>query len=56
MFEKICIVSKGQQPLNVSLLIDTMLFYSEVNVFVLKEGLVNLLRCFGPEFLAENCR
>ena len=43
MFEKICIVSKGQQPLNVSLLIDTMLFYSEVYVFVLKEGLVNLL-------------
>ena len=53
MYEKICIVSKGQQPLNVSLLIDTMLFYSEVNVFVLKEGLVNLLRCFGPEFLAD---
>lgn len=53
MFEKICIVSKGQQPFNVSLLIDTMLFYREVNVFVLKEGLVNLLRSFGTDFLAE---
>lgn len=53
MFEKICIVSKGRQPLNVSLLIDAMLFYSEVNVFVLKEGLVNLLRSFGSDFLAE---
>lgn len=53
MFERICIVSKEQQPLNVSLLIDTMLFYSEVNVFVESKGLVNLLRCFGPEFLAD---
>lgn len=53
MFEKICIVSKGQQSLNVSFLIDAMLFYREVNVFVLKEGLVNLLECFGTDFLAE---
>ncbi|SDD67373.1 hypothetical protein [Pedobacter soli] len=55
MFEKICIKSKerGNENLDVSFLIDSMLFYGNIVVLVHKAELVILLKYFGEDFLKE---
>lgn len=55
MFEKVCIKSKksGNQKIDIVFLIDTMLFYGEVNVLVYKEELATLLIYFGEDLLNE---
>ncbi|GMQ30787.1 hypothetical protein [Algoriphagus confluentis] len=55
MFDKICIKSKdlGDQKIDISFLVDTMLFYGKVIVLAHKEELVTLLRYFGEDFLCE---
>lgn len=55
MFEKICIKSNqgNDQKIDVASLIDTMLFYGEVNVLVYEKELITLLNAFGADLLAE---
>lgn len=55
MFEKVCIKSKkaGKQKIDIVFLIDTMLFYGEVNVLVYRDELATLLTYFGEDLLAE---
>lgn len=55
MFEKICIKSNigNGQKIDIASLIDTMLFYGEVNVLVYENELTALLRAFGVDLLAE---
>lgn len=55
MFEKVCIKSKkaGEQKIDIVFLIDTMLFYGEVNVLVYRDELATLLTYFGEDLLAE---
>ena len=55
MFEKICIKKKEliNQKIDISFLIDTMLFYETVIVLAHKEELLTLLKYFGEDFLKE---
>lgn len=55
MFEKVCIKSKkaGDKKIDIVFLIDTMLFYGEVNVLVYRDELATLLTYFGEDLLAE---
>lgn len=55
MFEKICIKSNrgNDQKIDIASLIDTMLFYGEVNVLVYEKELTALLEAFGVDLLAE---
>ncbi|TCD18939.1 hypothetical protein EZ456_20805 [Pedobacter psychrodurus] len=55
MFQKICIKSKEKdtQKVDISFLLDSMLFYGKVIVLVHKEELITLLRYFGEDFLTE---
>lgn len=55
MFESICIKSNlsNNQKIDFSLLINAMLFYNDVNLFVHESELTLLLEKFGVELLAE---
>lgn len=55
MFEKICIKSRelNDGRLDMSFLIDTMLFYGEVNVLAHTAEMVTLLKTFGEDTLRE---
>lgn len=55
MFKKICIKSKelANQKIDISFLVDTMLFYGNVVVLAHKEELITLLKFFGEDFLKE---
>lgn len=58
MFDKICIKSNNgnEQKIDIAFLIDTMLFYGEVNVLVHENELVTLLNFFDIDVLAELIR
>ena len=58
MFDKICIKSNNgnEQKIDIAFLIDTMLFYGEVNVLVHENELVTLLNFFDIDILAELIR
>ncbi|MGN8068407.1 hypothetical protein [Mucilaginibacter sp. 22184] len=55
MFQKICIKSKERdnQKIDISFLVDSMLFYGKIVVLAHKEELITLLNYFGEEFLKE---
>lgn len=55
MFSSICIKSKelNKQKIDISFLIEAMLFYGKVIVLAQKNELVTLLSSFGEEFLEE---
>lgn len=55
MFEKICIKSRelNEERLNISFLIDTMLFYGEVNILAHTAEMVKLLTTFGERTLHD---
>lgn len=55
MFQKICIKSKelANQKIDISFLIDTMLFYGKVVVLAHREELITLLKYFGEDVLKE---
>jgi len=55
MFKRICIKSKelNDQKIDISFLVETMLFYGNVIVLAHREELKTLLRYFGEEMLEE---
>lgn len=55
MFQKICIKSNelAQESMDVSFLVDSMLFYGKVIVLAHRAELVTLLKVFREDFLAE---
>jgi len=55
MFQKICIKSKqlANREIDISFLIDAMVFYKKVVVLVHKEELITRLKYVGEDFLKE---
>lgn len=55
MFEKICITNKRtpDKHIDIEFLIDKMLFYKDINIILYNNDLIELIRLFGEDILAE---